>query len=163
MPRIKAHDRIGARRNTELHQELGPPTARSYSCWKLRARRPRILGKGHAEDFRLATLSVSRLLVSSSFPQTDLSHPPFKIFRSIVGEPILPPSLAFCCRTYIRRCFVHYGVRDGGCWRDQADKVFAVAVPQVVSTQTSPRYRLQAREQTSVCTLESGLHMTLGR
>ena len=67
MPRIKAHDRIGARRNTELHKEVDPPTARRPSCRKLRARRPHILGKGHAEDNRLATLPVSGLLVSSSF------------------------------------------------------------------------------------------------
>lgn len=148
---------MGARRNTELHQEVGPPTARSDSCRKFRARRSHILGKGHAEGFRLATLSVSGLLVTLSFfPRTDLSHPPLKIFfaASLVSRfhPLLLPSsaeLTFEDVSSIKVC--EMGV--GGCWRDQADGVLAGTVPQVVSTQTSPRWRLQAREQTSVCAL----------
>jgi len=66
MPRIGAHDRVSARGDIEVHQEVDPHAANGDARWELCARGPRVLGQGDARDCRLATLSVSGLPVSSS-------------------------------------------------------------------------------------------------
>jgi hypothetical protein len=65
VPRVKVHDGVSARGNIAVHQEMDPFAANSHACWKFCARGPRVLGKGDAGNYRLATLSVSGLRVSS--------------------------------------------------------------------------------------------------
>lgn len=50
VPRIKVHDGVSARGNSEVHQEMDPYAANSHACWKLCARRSRVLGKGDARN-----------------------------------------------------------------------------------------------------------------
>jgi hypothetical protein len=50
MPRVKAHDRISARGNIKLHQEVDTSATSGHACWKLRACGPRVLGQGHAKN-----------------------------------------------------------------------------------------------------------------
>jgi hypothetical protein len=50
VPRIEAYDRIGARGNNEVHQEVDPLAAISHARRKFRARRPGVLGKGDAKN-----------------------------------------------------------------------------------------------------------------
>jgi hypothetical protein len=65
VPRVKEHDRVGARGNIAVYQKMDPFAAISHARWKLCARGPRLPGKGDARNRRLATLSVSGLRVSS--------------------------------------------------------------------------------------------------